>query len=275
MSKGIKIVFNIKKVWLYVKITKNIKIGDIIIEENITNSWIWEVISLNELMYNLDFSTLFNRLRNYDAMGYEEYKYSFIIVKPNGARHLKIYANELKRQGFDVLGFFVIYNHEEVNLSLHTTERERRNIIPINKMFKDLYGDSAILILIGQKNISYSEFVEKVYQFKWHARSLVEINYLSYVFDTSSILGINQGEVLKVIDKEGKEVKKYEMNNEGTFMVALPNSLHSPDNDVETTIQELRLMYEMGIISRQNIIPKRILDRITRYNSMEVLKDML
>ena len=65
------------------------------------------------------------------------------------------------------------------------------------------------------------------------------------------------------------------MNQEGTFMVALPNSLHSPDNDVESTIHELQIIKKMGIVSRKNVIPKDILKKITRYNSMEILKDLL
>lgn len=224
---------------------------------------------------NDDFATIFNRLNDYKTISYEEYKYGFIIVKPNGARHLQIYINELNREKFDIIGFFAIHNHEEVNLALHHTQREREHILPINKMFKEFYGDSAVLILIGNENISYTDFVAKVYKFKWHARNLVETKYISYVFDTSEILGIDKDQVLKVIDKYGQEIKKYEMNQEGTFMVALPNSLHSPDNDVESTIHELQIIKKMGIVSRKNVIPKDILKKITRYNSMEILKDLL
>lgn len=226
-------------------------------------------------MHNLNFTELYNRINDYENMSYEEYKYNFIIIKPNGARHLKIYINELNRQKIDILGFFAIHNHEEVNLSLHITERERNHILPINKMFNDFYGNCAVLVLIGEKNILYQDFVSKIYNFKWHARSLVEKKYISYVFDTSSILGFNEGQVLKVINKDGNEVSKYEMNEPGSFMVTLPNSLHSPDNNVEMTIHELQIIYQMGIINRNNIISDDILHRITKYNSMEMLKDML
>lgn len=55
---------------------------------------------------NDDFATIFNRLNDYKTISYEEYKYGFIIVKPNGARHLQIYINELNREKFDIIGFF-------------------------------------------------------------------------------------------------------------------------------------------------------------------------
>jgi hypothetical protein len=223
---------------------------------------------------NNEFTVIFKRLQDYETMSFEEYKFSFIIVKPNGAKHISTYLEELKKWSIDILDIFAIHNHEKVNLALHLTERERSHIIPINMMFKDFYGDNAVLILIGKKNIEYSEFVSLVYKFKWKARSLVEKKYISYVFDTTDILGVNHGQYLKVLDAEGKEVKKYDMNHKGSFMVALPNSLHSPDDDVESTIKELMTIYHLGIICKNNVIPDAMIERIINYGTMEMLKDM-
>ena len=219
-------------------------------------------------------NVMFHRLHDYETMSFEEYKYSFIIVKPNGARHISTYLSELKKLEIDTLNLFAIHNHEEINLALHLTERERSHIIPINLMFKDFYGDNAILILISKKNIEYEDFVSKVYDFKWRARALVEKKYISYVFDTSDILGIKKSQWLKVLDADGNEVKKYDMNHEGVFMVALPNSLHSPDDDVECTVKELMTLYDLGIICEDNIIPDDMLKRVINYGTMEILKDM-
>ena len=215
-----------------------------------------------------------NRLDNYENMTFEEYKYSFIIIKPNGAKHIEVYLEQLKCMGIDILGIFAIHNHEEVNLALHLTERERSHILPINKMFKDFYCDNAILIFLGEKNITYDDFVSKVHQYKWKARSLVEKKYISYVFDTTSILGVNKGQRLKVIDERGREVKKYDMNDIGSFMVALPNSLHSPDASVVDTINELRIISKLELMRKENIISEEMLQRIIYYGTMEMLKDM-
>lgn len=217
---------------------------------------------------------MFQRLQDYETMSFEEYKYSFIIVKPNGAKHLSTYLNELKKWKIDVLDLFAIHHHEKINLALHLTERERSHIIPINLMFKDFYGDNAILILIGKRNIEYADFVSEVYEFKWKVRALVEKKYISYVFDTSDILGVNKDQWLKIFDADGNEVKKYDMNHEGSFMVALPNSLHSPDDDVKCSVMELMIIYDLGIICENNIISDDMLKRIINYGTMEMLKDM-
>lgn len=221
-----------------------------------------------------NFFVVFSRLKDYKTMSFEEYKYSFIIVKPNGAKHLSTYLSELKRRKIDILGIFAIHNHEEVNLALHLTERERSHILPINMMFKDFYGDNAILILVGKKNIKYEDFVSEIYDFKWKARGLVEKKYISYVFDTTDILGINQKQWLKVFDENSNEVKKYDMNHEGSFMVALPNSLHSPDDDVESTVKELLTICDLNIVCEENAISETMLSRVINYGTMEMLKDM-
>ena len=94
------------------------------------------------------------------------------------------------------------------------------------------------------------------------------------MFDTTNILGINKGQLLKVMDSDGNEVKKYDMNHKGTFMVALPNSLHSPDNDVGGTVNELMIVHKQGIICEKNIVSDKMLKKITYYGTMEMLKDM-
>lgn len=229
---------------------------------------------MNQINNNGNFAVVFSRLKDYRTMSFEEYKYSFIIVKPNGAKHLSTYLRELKKRNFDILGIFAVHNHEEVNLALHPTEGERRHIIPINIMLKDFYGDNAILILIGKKNIEYESLVSEIYDFKWKARGLVEKKYISYVFDTTDILGFNQKQWLKVIDEKGNEVKKYDMNHEGSFMVALPNSLHSPDDNVESTVNELLTIYDLNIICEENVISETMLSKVINYGTMEMLKDM-
>ena len=207
-------------------------------------------------------------------MPFEEYKYSFIIVKPNGAKHLETYLSELKKRKFNILGIFAIHNHEEINLRLHITERERSHIIPINRMFKDFYGNNAILILIGKKNIEYNDLVSEIYDFKLMARELVKKKYISYVFDTTDILGIAPRQWLKITDEKGNEIDKYEMNHKGSFMVTLPNSLHSPDSDVETTVKELMTIFDLHVVCKENVISETMLSRIINYGTMEMLKDM-
>lgn len=226
---------------------------------------------MNGIVNCLRLEEVFSRLNNYELMSFEEYKYSFVIVKPNGARHLKLYIQELEKSGIDVLGYYGVNNHEQINLALHQTERELSHVVPINKWFKDFFGNQGIIILIGKKNISYDDFSKMVFDFKWKARRLTETPYVSCVFDRSKALDLPQTQELKVIDESGTEVKKYEMNCKGDFMITLPNSLHSPDADVVTTVKELQILKQIGAFDVP-IYDTTVFEEIDYLNSMEVLK---
>ena len=220
---------------------------------------------------SINIKEVFERLNNYETISFEEYKYSFIIIKPNGARHLKLYIQEIQKSGIDILNYYVLHDHEKVNLALHQTEWELSHVIPINKWFKDFYGNQGILILIGEKNISYSDFTQKIFNFKWMARHLTETPYVSCVFDRSQILNLSPNQELMVVDGNGNIFKKYEMNHSGDFMITLPNSLHSPDADPESTIKELNILRNIGAFNNI-IISTDIFSEIDYFNSMEILK---
>ena len=57
-------------------------------------------------------------------------------------------------------------------------------------------------------------------------------------------------------------------------MVFSINSLHSPDPDVQVTIQELLLLKEMKLISEENCIPEEIVSNIAKYETFVYLKDI-
>ena len=61
------------------------------------------------------------------------------------------------------------------------------------------------------------------------------------------------------------------MNNPGDFMVTLPNSLHSPDAHLESTVKELKILYNIGAFDYKIDNPQ-IFEEIDYFNSMELLK---
>lgn len=77
------------------------------------------------------------------------------------------------------------------------------------------------------------------------------------------------------MSKDGKEIRKDKFNEEGTFMVFSINEIHSPNEEVETTVRELTFLKDMGVISAQCIIPKTIINSMKKYHTFEFLKDMI
>lgn len=222
----------------------------------------------------LNFYRFVDSLKNYRNLKINAYKYSYIIVKPNGARHFKTYVDELKKNGFDIIGYYAIVDYEKVNMKLHTEPEVQKYIIPVNKMFKDCFGNYAVLVLIAKRNVSYFEFVKQVNDFKIFARTLFKLDYMSNVFDTSKLFEDNQEQRLMIMDKLDNEINKHEMNERGTFYVFSVNSIHAPDSEVSTTINELMILIESNIISENNIISDKVVGDISKYKSFEFLQDI-
>lgn len=223
---------------------------------------------------NKFFLELFYAIDNYKKLAICDYKYSYLIVKPNGNRHLDTFMKELEKQKFRIVKCFAIRDFETINVALHNTEREKRHIIPINKMFCDFYGNYAILIVVSKRNITYENFVIDVQNFKTTVRRIFEYDYISYVFEASKILGYNEGERLIVLNKNNQIVEQKEMNHEGTYMVFSINSIHSPEPNIDITIQEFKLLRSLKIFTSDNVIPDTIVKSMRRYNSFSFLKDL-
>lgn len=218
--------------------------------------------------------TIFGKIENYQTIGLEEEKYSYLIVKPNGTRHINTYLSELIKENYKIIGFFAIRDYEAISLALHPSKKKRRHIIPINNMFKTLFGNYAVAIIVAKINISYEDFVEQLYQFKKRVRRIFDTPNLAYVFEISTLLNEQQNQHLKLVDSNGNEIPKKEMNQAGTFQVYSVNSLHSPDPNVEETIYEMGLLKRIGIFAEENKIPNILIKAILRYEIFTFIRDM-
>ena len=223
---------------------------------------------------DLGYTKLRHDIEHYTELKFDSMKYSYLIVKPNGNRHLRTYIAELNRHGYEILGFYAVKDYATLNVVLHPTIPEQRHIIPINTMFKDCYGNYGVLIVIGKPNITYENLVRDVYAFKADTRKIFELNYLSYVFDISNMLGEYREQRLVLLEKDGSEGKKREMNQVGTFLVFSVNSLHSPDPKVDVTVQEMQTLISRNLICENNRIPDDIITKMCEYETFVYLKDI-
>ena len=97
---------------------------------------------------------------------------------------------------------------------------------------------------------------------------------MAYAFDTSQINTRNEHQRLVILNTEGNEVSKSRFNEDGTYMVFSINSIHSPDEKVMSTIQELTYLIEMGCLDDDKLIPKTTAKSIATYHTFEFLKDI-
>lgn len=222
---------------------------------------------------SLDFS---QAIKNFQTLRFEDFKFSYFILKPNAAKHYKAIMNEIYNSQFVVVNQYAIYDYETVNMALHLDQpTAMRYIIPISRLYKDFYGNFGVLVVVAKRNITYENFCLQVVAMKKNLRQKFELSYVSYAFDTSSLGAKNERQRLLVVASDGTEVKKDKFNEEGTFMVFSINEIHSPDESVSNTISEMNLLEQMGVLIADNIIPRGTVNSMRKYHTFEFLKDMI
>ena len=203
-------------------------------------------------------------------------KIGYLILKPNSEKHYNDILEEIYRNRYIVLNQYAIFDYQTTTMALHKyQEKSLKYIIPINRMYADFYSNYGILLLIAKRDITYRNFCLQVVELKQYLRAKFELSYMSYVFDTSELGEENRHQRLMIVARNGNELKKDSMNQEGTFMVFQMNEIHSPDGTVSDVINELKTLMRMRVLSDENVIPKNLIDNMRRYESYQFLKDML
>ena len=214
-------------------------------------------------------------IEKHEKLDFKELKISYLILKPNAARHYKVIVNEIEKQQYTIIGQYAIRDYETLNMALHVEQPESmKYIIPISRMYNDFYGNYGVLLLIGKSNITYENFCLQVVSLKQNLRARFKFSYIAYAFDTSELGRENLHQRLVVVDKDGKQTGDEYFKREGTFMVFYINEIHSPDESVSTLVKEMKLMDSMGLFEAQNQIPKNIIEMMKKYKSFEHIKDM-
>ena len=212
---------------------------------------------------------------SYEKLDFKDLKISYLILKPNGSRHYKATIKEIIRQQYTIIGQFAIKDYETLNMALHISQPESmRYILPISQMYKDLYGNYGVLLIIGKKNITYPNFALQVVSLKRYLRARFSLEYVAYAFDTSKLGSKNEQQRLTIVDKEGKSTGNEYFKEEGTFMVIAVNEVHSPDEDINSLVKEIRLLSDMGLLDQANELPEETINNMMRYKTFEYVKDM-
>ena len=165
-------------------------------------------------------------IEKHEKLDFKELKISYLILKPNAARHYKVIVNEIEKQQYTIIGQYAIRDYETLNMALHVEQPESmKYIIPISRMYNDFYGNYGVLLLIGKSNITYENFCLQVVSLKQNLRARFKFSYIAYAFDTSELGRENQHQRLVVVDKDGKQTGDEYFKREGTFMVFYINEI--------------------------------------------------
>ena len=215
-------------------------------------------------------------IEKHEKLDFKELKVSYLILKPNAARHYKVIVNEIEKQQYTIIGQYAIRDYETLNMALHVEQPESmKYIIPISRMYNDFYGNYGVLLLIGKSNITYENFCLQVVSLKQNLRARFKFSYIAYAFDTAELGRENLHQKgLVVVDKDGKQtVDEYFKEKELSWCFTSMKFILLMQS-VATLVKEMRLMDGMELFDVQNQIPKNIIEMMKKYKSFEHIKDM-
>lgn len=126
-------------------------------------------------------------IEKHEKLDFKDLKVSYLILKPNAARHYKVIVNEIEKQQYTIIGQYAIRDYETLNMALHVEQPESmKYIIPISRMYNDFYGNYGVLLLIGKSNITYENFCLQVVSLKQNLRARFKFSYIAYALTHQS-----------------------------------------------------------------------------------------
>ena len=194
--------------------------------------------------------------------------YSYYIVKPDGIRHFKEIYSSLNRifEQTASVRVFKIDNYSEIIKKLYHRlfEKYPETFPEAFNSFKtgisSLYGNEGILIIISQLHHSekeYEDFRKRVVEAKIAIRRKTmdpRVRILEQIPNNSKLKGDS------ILQLEGNK-----------YRIDIPKSLsriHCPDDNIEDTENELKILLESGIISNANMLGTVDIMNVIKYGSI-------
>ena len=202
--------------------------------------------------------------------------YSYFIVKPDGVRFMNEILNILESKNFKSIYFFSIQDFEEITKKLyhkHYREKGKKFEIGFKSYLygiREIYNNFGILIVVGDEEREYEELCNEVFRTK----AIIRKRFSNDNIGIATNIEDGENNNIFIVSKNGEYEKPRCLNGNGYHRVNDLNIIHCPDPNIETTLEELRILVETGIISDENLIKKDMLDLIVKYKCSNFLEDM-
>lgn len=202
--------------------------------------------------------------------------YSYFVIKPDGIRHMDKIIDEIHKGEFSSIYFYAIHDFENIIKKLYFKHYKEKGK-DFKKGFesylygiKQIYNNFGILLVVGDDNRSYEELVKQVFETKMKVRDeLVNDN----IGIATNVPGEEEN-YIKIISKNGENKRIRCLNNPGFHRINDLNFIHCPDPKITTTLEELDILYNNGIISDENLISSDMIKKIIRYKCNNFIEDM-
>lgn len=201
--------------------------------------------------------------------------YSYFIVKPDGIRFLDDICQTVENR-FPSVRYYAIQDFKGTIKMLYHKHYERKGSKFAESFdaflygLSELFGNETILILVADNKRPYQDLMQSVFDTKLELRNKYVNNKIGIVTN----YGPNRNNFIRFLTRNGNEKKPRIMSEAGSYRISDMNTIHSPDPDLETTLDELKILLDSEVIHDKNLITTGMLEKMRRYRTVAFQSDM-
>lgn len=229
-------------------------------------------------------------LNNFNSFIYEmslkkvvtKINYSYIMIKPDGAKYIFATIYELKKRNlYDKISFFKLNNWKSLAEELYEAKNEwtkyyYTTFLAYSFTINELFGNTALVILIENSSLKYEDFLQGILEVKNKIRESRDGKF-ALVTNAKKIPTTLFRELPNTIISltyENNDKKKiYSMPNIGFHDFHALNILHSPDKNKDKVCRELNILKRYNVFTEKNIVNLEKLKMAEKFNSLEILNE--
>ena len=136
------------------------------------------------------------------------------------------------------------------------------------RALKEIYGNNSLLILIKSNNKDYDALGKDILNKKLELRNKFVKKNIAVVTNNTDLDESNR---IVLTDLDFNFMKQRLFKEPGNYRISDFNVIHSPDSDQETIKDELKILYNRGVLRSENMLDKKIIDNLRKYKTFEVL----
>ena len=198
--------------------------------------------------------------------------YSYFIIKPDGIRFFEEINHEIE-QSFHNVKYFKIDDYSSIIKKLYFRHYEKKGQSLANNFEQslnasnELYGNEAILAIVSDRDSEKNEeFRQRVFDLKMKLRAALSRHNIRILSNTP---GKEPTNYVRILDESGNELKQRSFKEKGNYRINELNVIHSPDSDIQSTFEELKILIDSGIITEEKMISKRALQELLRFKTIQ------
>ncbi len=208
-------------------------------------------------------------------MEHQQRHYSYFIVKPDGIRYLDDICETVEGK-FPTVRYYAIQDFKGTIKKLYHKHYERsgkkfaESFDAFLYGLSELFGNESILILVADGERPYQELMQSVFDTKKELRKKYVNNKIGIVTN----YGGGRNTFLRLVTRNGNSLKPRIMSEAGSYRISDMNTIHSPDPDLETTLDELKILLDTEVIHDKNLITTPMLTQMRKYKTAAFQSDM-